>query len=111
MLARRIQKEFNLLGRSYERRQMSRGIERIIFTHQGHDIIADLPPEYPFKPPNALFVNGAEMSHDYFYNRPKFIMNEMHFSKCCFMCQSFLCGDNWSPSLTLNNVVTQILNY
>ena len=109
MLARRLSREFR--DRDYELSEPNPSIKRIEFEHREHRIVANISVDYPFKPPRALFINGVKMTHEYFYCRPRAVMKELRYSGCCYMCQSFLCSDNWSPSLTLNDVVEQMLKY
>lgn len=108
MLTRRLRREFK--ERSYQLVETPL-TTRILFDHQEHRIIMDLPPDYPFKVPTSLFINGVKMNHRYFYDRPKAVIDELSLHGCCFMCQSFLCGDNWSPSRTLDHIVCQMIEY
>lgn len=108
MFHRRLRSEFDRQGRTYE---LNEETSRISFEYRGQRIVAHLSPDYPFKAPKALFINGIKMTHEYFYQRPLEVMKELGFSGCCYMCQSFLCSDNWSPSVTLHDVVEQMLRY
>jgi hypothetical protein len=108
MIHRRLRREFDKKRCKYE---LDDETSRIAFEYRGQRIIAHLPSDYPFKAPTALFINGVEMTHEYFYQRPPAVMKELRFSGCCYMCQSCLCSDNWSPSLTLHDVVEQMLRY
>lgn len=105
MSSRRLRREFK--DRPYE----IIDTRRVTFEHRGHRIVAHLSPDYPFKAPTTLFIDGVEMTHAYFNDRPKAVMDELSMSGCCYMCRSYLCSDNWSPSLTLDNVVNQMLGY
>jgi hypothetical protein len=98
MLARRLRREFPNISDSDILNR------RVNFTHKGHDIHAVVHSDYPFKPPILFCIDGVEMNHAYFYSRPTP-------SKCCLMCQSFLCPDNWSPSLTLQKIAEQMVDF
>lgn len=109
MLVRRIRREFK--DHPYSIRENKDNTTRIEFMYKGKDIAADLPPEYPFKPPRKFYINGIKMTHLYFFDRSKAVMNNLNISGCCFMCASFLCSDNWAPSLTLLKVSEQMVGY
>ncbi len=106
MLQKRLRREFK--NRPHE---FNDELNHVTFDYQGDCIVAHLSPDYPFKPPTTLFINGVEMSHAYFYDRPKAVKKELGFTDCCHMCQSFLCSDNWSPCITLHDVAEQMVEY
>lgn len=112
MLTHRLRREFK--DCPYETEHITPQAMRITFKHQDKSIAAVLPMDYPFKPPSKFSVNGVELNHRYFYERPEAVMGELRRKYgvgCCHMCQSFLCSDNWSPSVTLFDVASQMLEF
>ena len=115
MLKRRLGREFS--NTPYEIKDIydiSGNLKDIRFTHEGHPIVAIIPADYPFKPPYKLYIDGVLMNHAYFNEHNEAVKAELkrrHGIGCCFMCQSYMCSDNWAPSLTLHKVSSQMIGY
>ena len=70
-----------------------------------------IPQDYPFSPPKFT-IN--ELSYCEFYN-----LHTIRFEKVlqyikginCLCCHSYLCKNNWSPGLRLENMLNQIIEY
>lgn len=111
MLARRISREFK--GIEYNISEFKN--EKIIkFVYLGKKITAVLSRNYPFSPPNKLYINNRLIDHKYFNNfslNIKKRLNKTYGKDLCFMCRSLLCSENWRPSVKLKHVVEEILGF
>ena len=115
MLKRRLGREFS--NTPYEINHicdLSGNLMDIRFVHDEHSIAAIIPADYPFNPPSKLYIDGVLMNHAYFSEHNEAVKAELkrrHCGECCFMCQSYMCSDNWAPSLTLHEVSSQMISY
>jgi hypothetical protein len=94
-----------------------------VITPKMNSLIFTIPPEYPFKPPTKLMLNGSDYRFtikqmpnriDYLYYHP----NDMYYQENsnatyykrpnCLCCSSLLCHDNWSPCCTLGAILNQV---
>ena len=111
MLSRRLNREFKNIN--YE---ISDDINNkiITFMHQDIKIKVKICQDYPFKKPQEIYLNNRLISHEYYFDLPTNVKKRLYKRLdgiCCLMCESYLCSDNWSPSLTIIDSVNQILKY
>jgi hypothetical protein len=66
--------------------------------------------EYPFRPPNA-FIKEEPYLKLLRYNISDKDISKYLFPKwSCLCCASFLCGDNWGPSLKTTHLLNEIVD-
>lgn len=73
--------------------------------------IFNIPGNYPFMPPR-VYIN--EMEQDRFFNLASTRLTTVlkYVSGLdCLCCHSFLCKNNWSPSVTMERVINQMEEY
>jgi hypothetical protein len=94
-----------------------------VVTPKLNSIIFTIPPEYPFKPPTRVTMNGHDYRYliknmpirvNYLYYNPNDIYYQEHSKTThykrptCLCCSSLLCADNWSPCCTIGAILEQI---
>ena len=110
MLNRRLKKE--LINTNYTIENSSNSSKIIKFNYNNYNIVIKISLDYPFKPPLELYINNRLMSHKYFNDLPYKIKSRLYgksINKCCLLCSSCLCSDNWAPSLKLIDVVKEFI--
>lgn len=66
---------------------------------------------YPFHPPK-IFINGKSIMFFHKISNLNFrrsLIKYIGFE--CFCCESILCSNNWSPSVTFNHILDEINKY
>ncbi|MDA9216210.1 hypothetical protein N9O88_00105 [bacterium] len=112
MLSRRLEKEFN--GINYSIKNLKEKKKLITFCYKNHDIKVTICDSYPFKAPLQVMLNNRIINHDYFFNLPTNVKKRVYKNLngvCCMMCSSYLCSNNWAPSLRIIDSINQILLY
>lgn len=112
MLNRRLKKEFE--NTDYTTENSTNNSKIIKFNYLNYKIIAKISLDYPFKPPLELYINNRLMDHKYFNDLPSNVKLRVYgklINRCCLMCDSCLCADNWAPSLKLIEVVKELISY
>ena len=74
-----------------------------------YDIL--LSNNYPFAPPK-LNINYKPYSHYFKFSSIEFKESLYKYKKIrCFCCKTILCGDNWSPCLTICDIINEVHNF
>jgi len=84
-----------------------------------------IPNDYPFKPPIDLKINGENYRYN-LKNMPKRIANLYNYPyklypeditgsniqrKECLCCSTLLCPDNWSPVVSIHDILNEITKH
>lgn len=112
MLSRRLSREFK--GINYSVKNLKENKKLITFCHKDKDIKVIICDSYPFKAPLKVEINNRKIDHEYFFNLPTNIKKRLYKNLngvCCMLCSSYLCSNNWSPSLRIIDSINQILHY
>ena len=112
MLSRRLEREFN--GISYLVKDLKENKKLITFVYKDKNIKVIICDSYPFKAPLKVFINNRIIDHKYFFNLPTNIKKRVYKNLngvCCMMCSSYLCSNNWAPSLRIIDSINQIIYY
>ena len=112
MLMRRLNREFK--EDKYSISEYSDNAKSIHFKYNNINVTIILSCDYPFKPPSRIFIENIELNHAYFKLKPKLVLNEIkkRNNVSCQICDSFMCGENWSPGgITLKDVAKQMITF
>jgi len=112
MLSRRLEKE--LTGINYSVSILKEKKKLITFVYKDKDVKVIICDSYPFKAPLQVMVNNRIIDHEYFFNLPTNIKRRVYKNLngvCCMMCSSYLCSNNWAPSLRIIDSINQIIYY
>ena len=112
MLSRRLEREFN--GINYSIKNLKEKKKLITFVYKDKHVNVIICDSYPFKAPLQVVVNNRIIDHEYFYNLPTNIKKRVYKNLngvCCMMCSSYLCSNNWAPSLRIIDSINQIIFY
>lgn len=112
MLSRRLEKE--LTGINYSVKDLKEKKKLITFVYKDKDVKVIICDSYPFKAPLQVMVNNRIIDHEYFFNLPTNIKKRVYKNLngvCCMMCSSYLCSNNWAPSLRIIDSINQIIYY
>jgi len=83
----------------------------ISFKKESNNFSFKIPSNYPFHPPK-LNINGifSTQFFDLKTNRFRKVLKYVS-GLDCLCCSSYLCGNNWVPSLKMEHVIKQIEEY
>lgn len=73
----------------------------------------EIGQNYPFIPPKSIKINSIPYLSFLKINSIKTLndIKKMYKIDCCLCCSSLCCPDNWSPSITLNHIINEIIKY
>jgi len=113
-IKRRIERECQKIRDNYDEiivEYTDRGDVLVSFKKTFNKYIFNIPRDYPFRAPK-LNINTIDQ-HTFFNlktNRFKTVLKYVS-GLDCLCCNSYLCGDNWTPSVTMEHVIKQIEDY
>ncbi len=110
-MERRLKQEFK--HKDYKIVDRDHKFTTITYLQDGFRIKVVLPNEYPFKAPHRMFIGEDEMTHDFFCHHPPDVLKRLKQTKPsgCYMCESYLCPDNWSCcGIDLYDVTAQMID-
>ena len=94
-----------------------------VITPNSNVISLTIPPDYPFKPPLNITMNGKNYRQllsnmptriNYLYYHPNDVYyNEncklVHYSKPeCLCCSTIMCHSNWTPACSISTILHQM---
>lgn len=116
MLMRRINREFK--NDKYKLTDIYSGnpcCDKVVeFYCNNTNVKVIIPNDYPFRPPSKIYIDDDEINHSYFENHPPDVLLEFKKRKgnACPVCDTHMCGNNWSPSgITLRDVASQLITF
>lgn len=85
--------------------------EYVSFYYNNLHIKFIFPLHYPFSCPKEIFIDGRLYDHNllYFYSKKMEIFMKTHFKTDCMICSSYLCPNNWLPTLGIIETIDQYI--
>jgi hypothetical protein len=113
-IGRRLKNEYDILKCITDKINIycSQNNEIIIeILKNDNSYLLNIPINYPFIPP-TLKINNKPLNSLFKLPSERFSL----YLKCvsnieCFCCYSYLCKNNWKPTLTIENIINQIEEY
>lgn len=82
------------------------------FKNQYNEYTFTLGNDYPFVPPISFIINTQDQNSFFNLRTSRFRTILKYISGLeCLCCDSYLCKDNWNPSVTLSQIITQVEEY
>lgn len=75
------------------------------FRYNNDIIDIEFSNNYPFEPPNKIYINYKLLDYNYNMDNDVQYIVENYYNIRCFCCKSLMCANNWKPS----NKITDIL--
>jgi hypothetical protein len=84
---------------------------KIGVTKSTNKFIFNIYKDYPFSPPRVT-LNGINQHRLLSISSRRFLIILRYITGLeCLCCESLLCKNNWSPALTLHNIIIQLEEY
>lgn len=103
---KRIKNELKVMMDKYERMVVSldqeQKVSAVSLTRGGHTYECLISRHYPFHPPTTVLIDGQPEIE--WLN--KHTSNQLPNGRC-ICCTLYSCRDNWSASITMDNIVIQ----
>lgn len=111
MKARRIERERQKLQElgKYTISIMNQD-DALIRLTSGYNVRIKFGDHYPFKKPE-IFIDGKEYSDFLVIKKNKNtreLLKKMFNEKCCFVCSSLACPENWNTCMTVEKILVDI---
>lgn len=85
--------------------------EYVSFYYNNLHIKFIFPIHYPFHCPKDLYIDDKLYDHNllYFYSTKMEIFMQRYFKIRCMICSSYLCQNNWLPTLGIIETIDQYI--
>lgn len=111
---KRINNEINKYKHNYDTitcRYIQDNKTQVEFKTKYNCYIFTIQHNYPFSPP-TLVINGKKQHRFFNLSSNRFRRTLKYIGDInCLCCNSYLCENNWSPSISLDMIIKQITQY
>lgn len=85
-------------------------IETVVyFVYKNINIVMFLTPYYPFNPPEKVLINGIDYNGKIDICKDSKYYFKKYMNIDCMCCDTYLCMNNWSPTVYLIDIVDEYL--
>lgn len=80
------------------------------FCGEKYNVEINLTNNYPFSPPIEVNINNKEYTSNCISDPTTLNILQKYYNKHCLWCESLLCRNNWSPTITMCDIAHECIN-